>query len=274
MQMTSYEIRMSPFSRCHCRNYIRQLIKETMSYACKRCGYKGRDNRDVTRHLSREHPCEPIDLDHFIPRDVLLEELQASKRKYTRKEPPPNLVPQTVNNYYAPVTNNNLHIHLTPEGWRTPDGIAVNAFNDTNFKDIPLLDIVRDNIDDIEKACLECIWRIWYSKDHPENHNALFRNWHDRVAHVLSDESGRFEYKQAEEVMQQMLRWVRGLIDAEMEREGDDFTEDETEQIISGLNRVFMKLRNSFPRKDMDDVLRVASERTKHVFPYPRTQRF
>lgn len=250
-------------------------------HTCKRCGYSTPRTIDLQRHLSQSLPCVPKDHDSYIDPKELLAELHVSKRKYTRKPAQQEsvVVPQTVNNinnYYAPVTNNQqtLHIHHTSgEGWRTLDGTPVNAFNDTNFHNIPLLDIVRDHIDNIEKACLECIWRIWFSKDHPENHNTLFRNWHDRVAHVLSDESGMFEYKQAEEVMQQMLRWVRGLISVEMERgreEGMMFTEEESEQVVTGLNQVFIKLTNSFPRKDMDDVLKLASEKTKRVFPYPR----
>jgi hypothetical protein len=56
-------------------------------HECRRCGYSTIWAKDIAKHLHKPIPCTPTDLDHFIPRDVLLEELQVSKRKYVRKAP-------------------------------------------------------------------------------------------------------------------------------------------------------------------------------------------
>lgn len=268
-------------------------------HVCKRCGYTTKWTSNLTKHLKQEIPCSPRNVDHQMSREELLAELQRTKRKYVRREGDnQELVEtlltvmtrqqetmtkqqETVNNLLkdraATIINNKIHIHVTPEGVQTLTGLQVNPFgseNDSYIKGLPLLDIVRDNIEDIEKACLECIWRIWFSKEHPENHNTLFRNWHDRVAYVLNDSpSGRFYYRDAEEVMREMIKWVRGMINADMQTHGNNvFSEQEYEQIIIGLNEVFMKMKSNFPRKEMDDLLRLATDKTRDIFPYSRKQ--
>lgn len=263
-------------------------------HVCKRCMYQTKYRQDLEKHLSKSYPCEPVDVEHQMSREDLLTELQRTKRKYVRRETSDSHLvetllsvvssqQETVNSLLKDrcsptvINNNNLHIHLTADGVHTLTGTPVNPFgceNDSYIKGLPLLDIVRDNIENIEKACLECIWRIWFSKEHPENHNTLFRNWHDRVAYVLNDSpSGRFYYRDAEDVMREMIKWVRGMINADMETHGNNvFSEAEYEQIIRGLNEVFMKMKSSFPRKEMDDLLRLATDKTRDIFPYSRKQ--
>jgi hypothetical protein len=231
-------------------------------HTCARCNYSTQYKANLEKHLQSNVPCACVDEAHNVPREQLLSELRATKRRYGRKEPPQQAI----------LIQNNIHIHMSPDGWMTAQGRRLNAFgqeDETHITRPLLMNIVRNNIDDIEKACLELIWRIWFSKDHPQNHNALFRNWHDQIAYVLDSESGRFEYNNAEEVMRRMLRWVRQKIAFEMEESGSTvFSEHESQNIIAGLNDLFRRMKDAFPRKEMDKLLLLATAKTREVFPY------
>jgi hypothetical protein len=237
------------------------------SHTCKRCGYSTVWAKDLAKHLHKAIPCIPTDLDHFIPRDVLLEELQASKRKYVRKAPaaPPQTITNNINNN---ITNNINNDHSTHQHIH----IHVNNFGEENLK---YLKLAGGDGGELLKALPDLaslIRAIHYNPNHPENHNVCVTNLKDDVAFVMKDDE--FQPASAKDCAEKLLLTTRRLWEVY-----ESWNEDIEETPELAQWRALIKLmadKLSHPserrvhkevRKKQEEVLRVMHHESKKIWP-------